>query len=433
MRALQAVSALVAALSSVEATSSVLVQSPGDTTALPGWHLQSTPRVSKDLAALSKPGADVSKWYRVGSRGTVMAGLLENGVYEDSVLFYSENLKHKVDRSVFDTPWLYREEFKVQDKPGGNHFFLKTHGIASKADIYLNGELIASSSFQGGAYGGHTYDVTQQLRTGVNALLIQAYQTNYYDDLAISFIDWAPHPPDNGTGVWRNVELSQTGPVSVSPPRIVTDLTDPAAKSVHVTVKVDVANHEAKHVRGTISGAIEAEDESQSARLSRPFKLNPNERKTTEITVELKDPKIWWPAGWGTQPLYTVQLAAILDRGSLSDKAESRSFGIRQVTSHVNAHNDREFQVNGHPFLVLGAGYTSDLFLRFDADRVKKIFQYILDMGMNTVRLEGKPEHPELYDMADRMGLMVMTGWECCDRWESWKVGRRMIRATTAD
>lgn len=41
-------------------------------------------------------------------------------------------------------------------------------------------------------------------------------------------------------------------------------------------------------------------------------------------------------------------------------------------------------------------------------------------MGMNTIRLEGKEEHPELYDVADRLGLMVMPGWECCDKWEAW-------------
>ena len=41
-------------------------------------------------------------------------------------------------------------------------------------------------------------------------------------------------------------------------------------------------------------------------------------------------------------------------------------------------------------------------------------------MGMNTIRLEGKEEHPELFDIADRLGMMVMPGWECCDKWEAW-------------
>lgn len=431
MRPLPAISSVLVTLSPfglAKKTSNILIDTAGDTAALPGWHLQSALQASNDLTALSKPGVNVSSWHRIGSRGTAMAGLLQSGVYTDTDLFYSDHLQHKVDRSVFDTPWLYREEFTVQDKSGGNHFFLKSNGITSKADIYLNGELIAPSSLQAGAYGGHTYDVTQQLHTGVNALLIQAYPTDYNRDLAVGFIDWAPHPPDNGTGVWRDVELSQTGPVSISPPRIVTDMTGAEARSVHITVKTDVANHKAKHVRGTIKGVIEAENGSQRCWLSQPFKLGPNEQKTVETMVKLKDPKIWWPAAWGAQYLYTVQLAAIVDRESLSDKAELLHFGIRHVASRINSHNDIEFQVNGHRFLVLGAGYSSDLFSRFDRDRVKKMFQYMLDMGLNTVRLEGKHEQPELYDLADRLGLMVMAGWECCDKWEAWKASRHILR-----
>lgn len=41
-------------------------------------------------------------------------------------------------------------------------------------------------------------------------------------------------------------------------------------------------------------------------------------------------------------------------------------------------------------------------------------------MGLNTIRLEGKQEHPEMYELADEMGLMIMAGWECCDKWEGW-------------
>jgi exo-1,4-beta-D-glucosaminidase len=78
--------------------------------------------------------------------------------------------------------------------------------------------------------------------------------------------------------------------------------------------------------------------------------------------------------------------------------------------------------VNGHPFEVLGAGYGPDIFLRYDENRIRTFFQYMLDMGLNTVRLEGKQEHPELYELADRMGMMILAGWECCTKWEGWEV-----------
>jgi hypothetical protein len=47
-------------------------------------------------------------------------------------------------------------------------------------------------------------------------------------------------------------------------------------------------------------------------------------------------------------------------------------------------------------------------------------FRYVLDMGLNTVRLEGKLETAEFFDMADRYGVLIMAGWCCCDHWEHW-------------
>ena len=192
----------------------VLPASPGDTHVIPGWHLQSAHGVSKDIARLSLPGADVSSWYRVSPRTTVFAGLLENGVYNETTIFYSDNLQ-AVDQSVFQTAWLYREEFKFQRPSSDEHVFLITHGITSKADIFFNGVQIASQSFQHGSYGGRRYEITEFIRQGSNALLVKAYSTNYLRDFALGFVDWNPYPPDNGTGVWRDVEVKRTGPQSI--------------------------------------------------------------------------------------------------------------------------------------------------------------------------------------------------------------------------
>lgn len=350
-----------------------------------------------------------------------MAGLIENGVYNDTVLFFSDNLGETTDsdKTKFDVPWLYREEFDL-DPGQGSHFFLQTHGITSRADIYMNGALIVSSDTQAGSYGGQRYEVTGHVLQGANCLLIQAYPTSYDRDLAVGFIDWNPYPPDNGTGVWRNVEFSQTGAISiVASPRIVIDFTEPVVQEVTVTIKTDVRNNIGNPVEGTLEGFIEAEDKSQTIPLSADFTLEPGEERTLSVQVMMQDPKVWWPAGWGEQPLYKASVSVSM-KDVVSDQAEPATFGIRGVASRLNSHNDTEFFVNGRPFLVMGAGYTSDMFLRFDEDKLRKQFQYVLDMGLNTVRLEGKQEHPELFELADRMGIMLLAGWECCDKWEGW-------------
>lgn len=347
---------------------------------IPGWHIQSSDIVGNDTALLSSLNYDSSSWYSVGSRSTITAGLIEAGVYNDSDLFYSDNLK-SIDKIT--TPWYYRHQFDFTGPA-----FLFTNGITSKADIFLNGMLIANSTTQAGAYTGHEYDITHHLNT-TNVLLVKVYPTDYNKDFASSFVDWNPYPPDNGTGIWRDVEIKQS---SMSELRITTNFT--GTGPVEVTAKVN----------------------SQGAEVE--FELNPGAIRMTTTSpgiasTTIDNPQIWWPKQWGDQPLYTV--TARTGNDSLT-----RTFGIRQTSSKLNDHGDRVFSINGNPFQVLGAGYSPDIFLRFDPAKVKAQFQYVLDMDLNTIRLEGKQEQPEFYDIADQMGLMILAGWECCDKWEAW-------------
>lgn len=427
MNLFQALSALFVGLTGVHAASNnppPLVSSPGDITVIPGWSLQSSIHAPDDMSGLSQPGVDVSTWHRVGPRGTVMAGLLHAGVFDDTELFYSDNLNQLASETIFRSPWLYREEFTLN--PSDNQYFtLHTHGITSKAEIYVNGERIATSDEQQGSYGGHKYNLTGLVHDGANCLLIRAYPTNYLRDFAQGFVDWNPYPSDNGTGVWRNVEISQTGPVSMSPFRVITDFSKPGQdQTVNVTLKTDLINHAQKTVQVSVNGTITPPPGSKAGAILRSLNLKPGESRTVSIKVSVENASIWWPARWGAQPLYTVQANLLLHDQTMrvSDKTQAQQFGIRQVSSYVNQHNDTAFVVNGQPFQVMGAGYGPDMFMRFDEGRVEKIFQYMLDMGLNTVRLEGKQEHPELYELADRMGMMVLAGWECCDKWEGWEV-----------
>ncbi|KFX96242.1 hypothetical protein V490_03437 [Pseudogymnoascus sp. VKM F-3557] len=415
--AVAAAFARVATASPARANDESPVKNAGDAAAIKGWYMQSTAHVSSDMLAVSKPGFDTSSWYRVGSRGTVMAGLLENNVYNDADLFFSDNLKTMVDQSQFNVPWLYREELTF-DPATSQRYFLETNGISSKADVYLNGKELASKETLTGAYAGEKFDITQHLRKGKNAVLIRAYPTNYLKDFALGYVDWNPYPPDNGTGVWREVVVSQTGPVSLLKPRVVTDYTGKATSSVTATINIVVKNSGTASVKGTLKGSIK-EPCGANIPVSTSYNLKANETKTVTLTAKIKNPQIWWPKAWGAQPLYSLDFAAYIG-SKVSDRAAQRTFGVRHVTSSLNSHEDRAFAVNGHPFLVTGAGYSADMFLRFDTAKLTQQFEYILDMGQNTVRLEGKQEHPELYDIADRMGLMVLAGWECCDKWEGW-------------
>jgi exo-1,4-beta-D-glucosaminidase len=76
--------------------------------------------------------------------------------------------------------------------------------------------------------------------------------------------------------------------------------------------------------------------------------------------------------------------------------------------------------VNGRRILVRGAGWTSEMMLRYSRERYEQEVRYVRDMGLNTIRLEGKLEDDSFYDVTDREGILVMPGWCCCDHWEKW-------------
>ncbi|KAI0447471.1 family 2 glycoside hydrolase [Xylaria telfairii] len=398
------------------AVAASLLSKPGDSAIIPSWDIQSSAKAGNNLQALSGSSIDTSSWHHVNiSRCTLMGCLLQAGVYHEDELFQSDNLR-KFDASQFRVPWLYRTQFSLDPQPG-KHYFLQTHGITSKGDIFINGKQVVDHLTQAGAYGGHEYDVSQIVDRN-NALVVQVHPTNYNYDLALGFVDWNPYPPDNGTGVWRNIEMKQTGPVALGPLRVTTKTDLPKDTSTaDVTLKSVARNLETHEVTVELKGEVTSPC-GQSYTLNQTVKLGALESKEVVLTKTLKNPKIWWPKQWGKQPIYTAQISVSVNDG-VSD-AVNDTFGIRQVSSKVNSHDDIIFHVNGLPFQVIGGGYSADMFLRWDNEKFTQQAKLTLDLGGNTIRLEGKNEHPELYKIADQLGLMVIAGWECCDKWEAW-------------
>ncbi|KAF9737473.1 hypothetical protein PMIN04_009181 [Paraphaeosphaeria minitans] len=408
----------VASLRTPAADASPLVSAPGQAAVIPSWKVASSNHAGNDAVKLSAPGLDVSKWLSIGSRGTLMATFLESKVYYgDDSLFFSGNL-NQTTQAKFQVPWFYRAEFEVQSgyAIADNYLQLKTHGISSRADIYLNGALVADKNVQAGAYAGRTFDIASKAKPGKNVLLIRVYPTDYNRDFALGFVDWNPYPPDNGTGVWRDVEIKQTGSVAFAgTPRLTTKLDGT------VQMKTDVRNWGNASTTVDVHCKVFDSKDRELTFLGLANSVALGARSAQELSMKFKidNPLIWWPAQWGEQPLYTVSCTLSIG-DHLSDVTPNVRFGIRTVTSAMTEFNDTMFFVNGKPFQVLGAGYTSDIFLRFDENKLRTQLLYVLDMGLNTVRLEGKQEHPLLYELADEAGIMILAGWECCDKWEGW-------------
>jgi exo-1,4-beta-D-glucosaminidase len=392
----------------------------GSATAIPRWQIQSSAKAQQSGAAVSSAGFSTRGWHPVSGRATVMAGLLENGTYQD--VFYGDNLRavEEPDSSgnLFVIPWWYRSEFTLVKGAQEIRTLLRINGIIASADVWFNGHLVAEQATVAGAYPVHELEVTRWAHAGVNTLALRVHPGDPRTSLSIGWVDWNPTPPDNNMGPWRGVDIVRTGPVQIRFPQVTSTLSLPDLAHAALTVKVEARNLDDSAHDATITGVV------AGATLRRTIHLAPGETQTVSFSpksdpaLDLNHPQVWWPVGMGAHPLYRLQMTAAVD-GAISDQV-SATFGIRSVSSHLTPQGYRRFVINGKPVLIRGAGWAPDMFLRDDPKRMEAEFSYIRNLGLNTVRSEGKLEDARFYDLADRDGIMILAGWECCDKWESW-------------
>jgi len=256
---------LPAGVVAASASTKPLTSKAGQSAPIPNWHFQSSASVDNNLTALSRSGVETSSWHFVDAPScTLMGCFLKSGVYKDDELWFSDALS-KVNSSVYNVPWIYRNEFALPKGRPWQHFLLETHGITSKADLYLNGHEVANSSFQSGAYGGHSYDITGIAQEN-NVLAVRTYNTSYDYDFGISFEDWNPPAPDHGTGIWRDIDIRQTGPVAMKPLAVTTDIDLPIEKhDAKVTVYATARNLENRSVKLSAKCTISGPEGKQAA------------------------------------------------------------------------------------------------------------------------------------------------------------------------
>ncbi len=399
-----------------------------------GWTLQSSCQFTGAGEQISVPGFKTEGWHSTNVPSTVVAALVADKTYPDP--YFGMNLRdipgttypiaHNFSRlpmpkdSPFRCSWWYRTEFKLPGNYDGRRVWLNFGGINNRANIWFNGHQVAGQQDVVGAYRTYEFDVTPFLAAGgaANVLAVETIaQTE--KDLGINWVDWNPAPPDKDMGLWRDVWLAESGPVSVRYPTVSTHLPTASLDQANLTVEAELRNATNAVVTGNLEGSI------GSVTFSQPVTLAANETKTVRFTPEqfaqlqIKNPSLWWPYQMGAQNLQNLDLRFKI--GNDTSDSQSVRFGIREITAHLNDKGALQFAVNGQNILIRGGGWSPDMLLRQDIPTLETHFRYVREMNLNTIRLEGKLETKEFYDLADERGVLIMAGWCCCDHWEDWK------------
>jgi len=396
------------------------------------WQIQSSCQVPAGGEAISAVGFDVKSWHKTDIPSTVVGALVTDKTYPDPN--YGTNLKSfpgmnysnkglfanqdMPEGSPFQCSWWFRTEFMAPAGTGGDVEWLNFLGINYRANIWINGKKVADANDVAGTYRAYEFNVSKFLQPGkANALALEIFAPGK-NDLGITWVDWNPTPPDKDMGIWKEVFLRTSGPVAVRNPFVASKL-DADYKGAELTVSAELRNVSSEPVQGVLRAQVEGAD------LQQRLELAPGENRIVKFLPEqfprlkLAHAKLWWPYQMGTPELHTAKLYFEIGE-QISDSA-SVTYGIREVTSELTEKGYRLFKINGRNVLIRGAAWAPDLLFRWSSAKLDADLAYVRDMHLNAIRLEGRLDRDEFFEKTDKLGILVMPGWTCCDAWERWK------------
>ncbi|HEY8970759.1 MAG TPA: glycoside hydrolase family 2 TIM barrel-domain containing protein, partial [Puia sp.] len=438
------------------------------------FRLQSSAILKDDGATLSSPTWQPRDyWYPVKVPSTVLTGLVANKVYPDPYIGMNNmlipdasdtfNLQYHLDQyshlpgepNPWKKPYWYRTTFSVPAGDKGRHFQLIFKGINYRADVWLNGQLMADSSRMVGMFEEFNLDVDKAIRAGEeNALAVKIYPLDYpglpaepqlkaMDDffenggptgdigknvtmLCSVGWDWIPEVRDRNMGIWQPVYLRTTGKVVIAHPRIITLLPDTSVAKL--ALDLDLKNFTSGVRKGRLTVTISPENFSGAAiAFSKDLSVRSSLVLTTYSgataigstihlsaddipALTIRHPHLWWPNGYGSPDLYRIRLR-FTDETGISDDT-SFVFGIRTVSSSttmVNGYVRRDFYVNGRRVHLVGGAWVPDMMLNRDRQRYDYELRLCRNGNVNLIRIwgGGLGETDDFYELADRYGLLV--------------------------
>ncbi len=299
----------------------------------------------------------------------------------------------------------YRRTIELSPGDAGKSIFLDVDGAMSYAAVWVNGRLVGGWPY---GYNGWRLDLTPHVRAGSNQIAIRL-------DNPPESARWYP-----GGGLYRNVWLTKTAPVHVGHWGTVVTTPEVSADRARVRVAVTVDNATATAARADVTTAIYAIDE-KGVRTGRPvatiaaqpLDIAPSGSAVASAEGIVRNPRLWGPPPTQSPHRY-VAVTTVSQNGRAVDRIETR-FGIRTIAFDSN----RGLIVNGEHVPFRGVNNHHDLGAlgaAFNTRAAERQLEILREMGTNAIRMSHNPPAPELLELTDRMGFVVID--EVFDSWE---------------
>ncbi|UOE93553.1 glycoside hydrolase family 2 protein [Alkalihalobacillus sp. LMS39] len=361
--------------------------------------------------------ADSDEWLEAIVPGSVFSVLLKHGKMEDP--FYRDNEKFVYELAKKDYEYIRKfdinESFLLQDK-----ITLCCEGLDTLARVSINGNVVATTNNMHRTY---ELDVKKYLQVGVNEIhiyftspvqYIKEKQSESYlwgvPDAIDGFPhlrkahymfgwDWGPKVPDSG--IWRSISLRgyETGKIEDV---YMTQHHSPGQVTLQTKIKIIMFRP------STVTVNVQIIDPNGGVISNDTAPIEQVEQLETIINA----PKLWWPNGYGEQPLYKV----IIGLYENEKKIDAKSYTVGLRTIKVKQELDQwgrtfEFEVNGISIFSMGANYIPEdnLISRGSKGQTEKLIKNCVDANFNTIRVWGGGYYPndDFYTLCDEYGLIV--------------------------
>ncbi len=373
--------------------------------------------VEEGLHQLPPGDIETLVWIPAKVPGDVYTDLWKAGILEDP--YFGRN-SFKAQWVMYEE-WWYTLQFNVSQNLTGQHVRLEFDGVDFSCQVWLNGHHLGGHK---GMFSPFSFDVSNIINSSPNWLKgrnmlavkldpppqvnhkVAGLKTPWFGDYWRDLIPF---------GIWRPIRLRATGQTRVDDVYVKSDLKDDG--SANVGVEVTLENHSDHKKEVAVSVQIQGknfEGFSQDISLNQNLKPGIN---TVKATLNITEPKLWWPWDMGDQNLYTAKVS-IIEGKTVQDVSEA-TFGIRDLKMEWNpgftkdeVSFPRTVKINGKTHFIRSAcwGGPPDIFVgRTDKDKYRKLIEMAKAANMNNIRIFGwhPPEIPEFYQLCNELGLTV--------------------------
>ncbi|RPD51952.1 DUF4982 domain-containing protein [Paracnuella aquatica] len=300
----------------------------------------------------------------------------------------------------------YRKKLDIPAADKGKTIYLDIDGAMSYAMVWLNGKLVGGWPY---GYNSFRLDLTSYLQFGSsNQLAIRIDNPNHS-------ARWYP-----GGGLYRNVWLTKVAPVNVAQWGTFVTTNNVSAAAASIDVQVQLENKSGKTQTVAVATAVYLLDSNgvpgRQAALVLPKKtvqVAAGKKVKTNFFATLQNPKLWGPLPVQQPHLYMAVTSLFVD-GKMVDRYKTR-FGIRSLQFDA----DKGLLVNGEPVRMQGVNQHHDLGAlgaAFNVRAAERQLELLRELGCNAIRMAHNPPAPELLELTDRMGFLVIN--EIFDNWE---------------